>query len=429
MTYDTEQLEEVAVLGAMLLVERSPWPEEVLALRPEFFESSRHASVFAAMQELIDDGELVDEITVSAKLKSYGKDGQFVYLNTLAEECPTTVNLGHWAQLLLEKGRQRLLTQEIQKLQGAGLDSAELAIRLREAVNRVEGQTSLVHGLEPVRAHVGAELKRLATEAESDANAVRIKTGLKKLDAKVHLRPGQLTVVAGRPGMGKSALAGTIAANVSKRIDSAVALFSLEMSRTDYIRRLLAGEACCSTHQLAELHAKGELVEHAAALYDLDLWVDERPRLTVSEIRATVQRRLPRCRLLVVDYLQLTNMGKGTERHDLQVGEATKGLRAIAKDFDCHVMVLSQLNRNVEKRTPPIPQLSDLRDSGNIEEDADHVWLLYRPGYYEKQKDDNGGPAPDLTKSQIIVAKQRGGPTARLGMRFRPEQARFEDAE
>jgi replicative DNA helicase len=408
--------EEAAIVGAMLYQSKGPWPDETMALIPGHFADNRLGSVFAAMQEMIQEGQPVDEITVSNRLISYGQKGYFCWLNELVESCPTSETLIDWSRILLAKGRKRLLDSEIAAAVSVDGDADEMASRVREAITKAES-SPLFTGLEPVRNRLGAELKQLEAEGEDTSIAARVKTGIPKVDRMVSMRQGQLTIVAGRPGMGKSALAGTVAANVAKRPGTAVAMFSLEMSYSEWLRRLLAGQANCSSSDLAEMARKGELVEYAAKVHGMELWIDDRPRLTVEEIRSTIARRMSHVDLVIVDYLQLTSMNKSAERHDLAVGEVTKGLRALGKEFDCHVMALSQLNRAVEKRSPPIPQISDLRDSGNIEEDADHIWLLYRPGYYRKDEDQK--------EAWIIIGKQRGGAVDILKVQFWPEQSKF----
>lgn len=415
---DLEEIEEFAVIAAMLLHGETTWPVEVLSLRPEHFVRVNHSEIMQAITELIADRVIVDEITVSARLESYGAASQFLYLNELAEECPGTANLAYWAKLVLANGQKHLIEQEIKDAQerGANGTAEEAAALLRGAVSKIEADTITFDDLGPLRARLPAELRQLEAEADNP-EPVTVLTGIPDLDRRVKLRPGQLSVIAGRPGLGKSALAGTIASNTSKRVASPVALFSLEMSYSDLARRLLSGESGAATDELPDLAKRGELADSAARLHELDLWIDERPRLSVSEIRSTLQRRLPEPKLVIVDYLQLTDMGAGDTRHDLKVGAVTKGLRAIAKDFDCHMIALSQLNRAVENNAGSVPKMSNLRDSGNIEEDADHIWLLYRPGLYSSGVDRN--------ETQIMVEKNRNGETGMVECLFQPKRARF----
>jgi len=238
-------------------------------------------------------------------------------------------------------------------------------------------------------------------EAAGDRKSRVIKTELRDLDDELQLIPAALTVIAGRPGMGKSALAANISSNVAKQSDGAVALFSLEMSTSEMIRRVVAAETGVSVRSMAHKLDNKDFHDAWQRLSKIKLWIDDRSGLNVQDIRSSMLR-LPKVDLCVVDYLQLTKMGKA-ERHDLRVGEVTKGLKALSKEFDCHVIALSQLNRGVEQRDDKRPRLSDLRDSGNIEEDADNVLFVYRPSYY--------GLDDDFTRAEIIIDKHRHGRT------------------
>lgn len=250
------------------------------------------------------------------------------------------------------------------------------------------------------------------------------RTGLRDLDDLLRLDGKDLTIVAGRPSMGKTALAANIAAACADDATlGSVAMFSLEMAAEKLGARLMQREAREHKGDLQAAMRAGRISEIAQKLYGLHLHIDDRPALSIEQIRAQLAR-LNRVRLVVVDYLQLASTGKRNDkRHDLEVGALTKGLKALAKEFDCHVVCLSQLNRDVEKRPTKKPTMADLRDSGNIEEDADNILLMYREEYYFREKPEAKGIA------QILVEKQRDGETGVVHVAWIAERQAFEDLE
>jgi replicative DNA helicase len=414
---ESDRMLEESVLGGMLLHEGA-WPSEVLDLEPEHFQIKRHADLFLAMQDLIANHKTVDEVSTTARLVTWDMEGNAAYLLDLAGNCPTCVNLDHWAGLLVEAGRKREAGHAVREAVsrvGATGTADEIAASVQDAVRALKPRGE--GGLKHIRDSLRPTLAELEEEYQDPDKARIAMTGLADLDRLAELRTNHLTIIAGRPSMGKSSMAGNIAAHCARDITrGAVAVFSLEMDTTSLIRRMMAAESGFATSDLPRRAAAGELVETAARMHDLNLYIDDRPNLSISEVHQALVK-LGNVRLVIFDYLQLAKMDETEKNHALRVGLVTKGLKSLAKDLSCHVIGLSQLNRGVESRRPPIPQLSDLRDSGNIEEDADNVWFLYRPHYY----DDKASEGEALVK----VAKQRHGKTGNVRVAWRKHTQSF----
>lgn len=409
-----DKLQEQSVLGGLILGGR-PFPDEFHLLQDECFTGAREGQVWCALQNLIELGEPVDQVTVYRELWRVGcGEGAASYLADITGNVPSLENLGHWIKLLAEDGRKRKIRATISDAMARvedGADVETVGAAVQDAIRRVDQETT--QGLTHIRNVLPDTVKQI-TEAVLDPDADRVaKTGIADLDARAKLRAQQLTVIAGRPGMGKSALAGNIASHSAQH--GLVALFSLEMSAIDFVRRMIQ----------ARLHRDPVEVDHTAvqkaaeSLSAIDLYIDDAPGLSVPDMAASL-RKLGKPRLVVVDYLQLTRVEERSERHDLKIGMVTKGLKALAKEFDCHVIVLCQLNRSVEASADKRPQMSHLRDSGNIEEDADNVWLLYREDYYFADR--NPGVA------EISVSKQRHGQTGTVTVTWLPKAQLFADA-
>lgn len=402
-----------SVLGALILG-GLPFPDEFHMLEDECFTGGREGMVWVALQNLRDRGEPVDEVTVYRELCRLGCEGNIAtYIAELVETIPSLVNTGHWIKLLAEEGRKRKIRSRVASAMeraGEDADVETIGAAVQDAIKQVDRETT--QGLTHVR-QILPDVMKAIEAAVLDPDAGRIaKTGIADLDAKTRLGAAQLTVIAGRPGMGKSALAGNIASHCAGL--GTVALFSLEMSAVDFVRRMVQ-----SRLHRDPVEADVTAVKNAvSSLSGIDLYIDDAPGLSVPDM-SNALRKLGRPRLVVVDYLQLTKAPEA-ERNDLRIGAVTKGLKALAKDFECHVIVLCQLNRAVEATADKRPQMGHLRDSGNIEEDADNVWLLYREDYYFPNK--NPGVA------EIIVGKQRHGQTGSVTVTWLPKAQLFVDA-
>lgn len=413
---------EGAVLGGMLL--EPHWPAEVLALEPEYFTDQLDAQIFQAMCELGAAGKHVDEPAVCSKLRLWGVNGQAAYVLDLAENCPTTINLGHWAKMLGDEGRKREQKRRLGDVlrQAQSDPDMDIAEATRHAIDSVESEKSF-DGLTPLSGIVGAAIKEIQKTME-DPNYGRIAaTGLKELDAAVKLLGGEMTIIAGRPGMGKTSLACNIAAynakipaNDDRRNYRPVAFFSLEMTKTILIKRMLTYVAKIRVNNPRDSDWP-RFANNAGSLKDLNLYLDDRPGLGVEDIRAALFR-IPSPKIVIIDYLQKMKLGK-EERQDLRLATITRRLTDIAKEFSCHVILLCQLNRACEQRKPPKPMMSDLRDSGAIEQDANNIIFPYRPAYYGEEVDER--------LAEMIIAKQREGRTCDVQVAWNGETTSFED--
>jgi len=391
---------EQATIGGMLYWS-GPWPAEVYQLEAEHFSNEHCGKLYMAIDEIRGDVGPIDVVDLRRKAHELG----YPYLDSdilqLLDDVPPACNLGHWAGVTTAGWRQRELKRSLGYALEMGQDVVTTAAEVQRALSAIDvsGDTGLVHVSKPL----GGVLRGLVHEADNPQEITTTRTGIEAFDRKVKLGLGQLTIIAGRPSMGKSSLAGNIAAHCGKIVKGGVvALFSLEMDTASIIKRLMSSESKSTPDELPGKAQRGELMETCNTLHGMNLYLDDRPGLSVDSIRAALAR-FKQISLVIVDYLQLTKMDSKLERHDLRVGAATKALKALSKDYGCHVIALSQLNRNVEQRRPPRPQMSDLRDSGNIEEDADNVLLLYRAAYYDTEQPRN--------VAEIIIGKQRNGDT------------------
>ena len=416
--------EESVVGGVMVWSEdeRGPWPTEILALEPEHFDDCKLAKIWWAVAELIGGGHGCDLPAVAAKVEEHGHKGMASLLAELNNH-GLACNLGHHAACVWDAGQSRLLKARLKdavERSDGGIEdvAAGVADALRGAQRICGASGGLIHVREPLREAL-ARIEMLS----KNPDAMRfVKTGLKDLDRVLVLEESALTVVAGRPGMGKTAFAGLVARSASKNITKgSTCVFSLEMSAVAVVTRLIQGESKISKTDLGNPAVMPEMMSGINRLHGSDLYFDDRAGLTPTEMIEAL-RRQGRVRLVIVDYLQLAKTDASIERQDLRVGAITKALKGIAKTFRCHVLALAQLNRGVESRKPPVPMMSDLRDSGAIEEDADNVVFLYREDYYDKRTDRKG-------EADIIISKQRNGATDTVRAAWLPQYQIFADLD
>jgi replicative DNA helicase len=429
---------EQSILGAMLLGGHGAIEEAAALLNPGDFYRTAHGEIFTAMLELHRQGEPVDAITLKNELTRrgvYDLIGGTAYLMTLGDIVPTAANVVYYAKIVQEKAMLRELLAAAGEIVNtvheepddvnAALSAIEqriLAIGNRQAGG--EG-TSLNDAL--------AESYRALDERHRNrGKLVGIPTGFKDLNYLTSgLRQGDLIVLAARPSMGKTALAGQIAAHAAREGHPA-AFFSLEMSAVEIADRLICDEARIDTHRHtnATLTEAEWTVENQARerLWGRNLTFFDDSGLTVSAIRSRCRRLKAKSglHLVIVDYLQLIGTEqKRPENRVHEVTEIARGLKALARELNCAVVALAQLNRAVERREDKRPELSDLRDSGGIEEAADLVLFLYRPEYYAAEK-----PPPDQAQPvEVIAAKNRKGPTGNVMLSFTPCYVRFDTPE
>ena len=459
---------EMALLGAILTNNRA-YERLSEFLLPQHFYDPTHERIFTAIMKLIEQGQIADPVTLKNFFEHDGSLEQIggpQYLARLASSVVTLVNAGDYGRTIYDRFLRRQLiaisedtadsaySYDLDVPAGAQIERTEQAL-FDLATSGQYGQGFKSFG------KVLTEAVQIAEAAyKRDGQTTGIATGFTELDAKLGgLHSGELIVLAARPSMGKSALATNIAFNAArayreetdetgkqKVVDGAVVgFFSLEMSSEELGTRILAEESKISSHKIRKGEISQsefpEIVRAAQSLSRAPFFIDDTPALSVSAMR-TRSRRLKRqhgLSLIVVDYLQLLRPS-GESRHDSrvqEVAEITRSLKALAKELDVPVVALAQLSRGPEQREDKRPQLADLRESGTIEQDADVVMFIYREEYYLQRQEPSAGTAEhakwqeDMAKvhnlAEVIVGKQRNGPTGTVRLYFRPEFTRFEN--
>ena len=424
---------EQAVLGSILIDSRCI-TEVVGLIKPEDFYLEQNREIFETIYTMFNFSQTIDPVTVLDKMKELGyyRDNSRKYILDLMEITPTAANVVRYANIVREKSMLRGLGQAasdihemVQEEVGTASEMLESAEKKIYALRKGEHGDSLEH--------VGTVLHRvfdtLTELSQSDSPIPGLSTGLRDLDTKINgLNKSDLLLVAARPAMGKSTFSLNLALNVAKKYNKTVAIFNLEMSREQLVMRLMACESFVELGKLVtgKLNEDewGKLCMASASLSQTDLRVDDNPSVTVAEMNAKL-RRLDNLGLVVIDYLQLMNgsgYGKSSENRVQVVGEISRSLKIMAKELNVPVICLSQLSRAVESRTDKRPIMSDLRESGAIEQDADIIMFLYRDEYYNPNSEDKG-------VAECIVAKNRHGETGTVKLQWIPQFQTFADRE
>jgi replicative DNA helicase len=424
---------EQSVLGGMLL-SKDAIADVVEVVRSTDFYRPAHQTIFDVVVDLYGKGEPADPITVSAELTRTGELGRVggaPYLHTLLSSVPTAANAGYYARIVAEQAILRRLveagTRIVQLGYSTGLgDVDDVVDRAQQAVYDVtEKRTSEDYALlEDLMQPTMDELEAIGSRGGSMTG---VPTGFADLDTLTNgLHPGQLVIIAARPGLGKSTLGLDVARSCSVKNGMASVIFSLEMTKTEITMRLLSAEARVPLHHMRAGTMTDDdwarLARRMGEVADAPLFIDDSPNLTMMEIRAKARRLKQRhqLKLVVVDYLQLMQGNKKAESRQQEVSELSRSLKLLAKELECPVIAMSQLNRGPEQRQDKKPMLSDLRESGSIEQDADMVVLLHREDAYEKE-------SPRAGEADFIVAKHRNGPTATITVAFQGHYSRFVD--
>ena len=424
---------EQAVLGSILIDSRCV-ADIVGIVSPEDFYLKQNREIFETIYTMFNFSQTIDPVTVLNKMKELGvyQDNSRDYILQLMEITPTAANATRYANIVREKAMLRGLAQASTDISemvhdevGTASEMLETAEKKIYALRKGERNDSLEH-IGTVLHKVFDHLNELA---QSDSLIPGLSTGLHDLDTKINgLNKSDLLLVAARPAMGKSAFALNIAVNVAKKYNKTVAVFNLEMSREQLAMRLLASESFIEMQKLAtgKLNEDewGKLCMASAALSQTDIRIDDNPSVTVADINAKC-RRLDNLGLVVIDYLQLmqgSGYGKNSENRVTVVGEISRSLKIMAKELNIPLICLSQLSRAVESRTDKRPILSDLRESGSIEQDADSVMFLYRDEYYHENTEDKG-------LAECIIAKNRHGETGTVKLQWFGPYQTFSDRE
>jgi replicative DNA helicase len=425
---------EEAVLGAMMIDDAAANKAIGLLKSSHYFYKEAHKKIFEAMLILSEESNPIDTVSVSNELKkkkSLKSVGGLYYLTGLVDKVPTAANIETYASIVKEKGILRDLISASHHMSKKAFESGEdVATILDEAEQSIFSLTQqkdnkLFQHIQPILTQA---IKNLEKMQSNKGSVVGIPSGIIDLDnVTAGFRKSDLIVIAGRPSMGKTALALSIARNAALESKVPTAIFSLEMSSDQLAQRLLSSEARIDgqkarTGRLQTARWK-DVVIASGKLADAPLFIDDTPALSILDLRSRARRlkREENIGLLVVDYLQLMQGPRRSENRQQEISYITQSLKALAKELDIPVIALSQLSRAVESRTNKRPVLSDLRESGAIEQDADLVIFLYRPYVYDDKKVDQKGLA------YLIVAKQRSGPTRTVKATFIDTYARFEN--
>ena len=424
---------EQAVLGSILIDSRCV-TEIVGVVSPDDFYLKQNRQIFETIYTMFNYSQTIDPVTVLDKMKELGyyEDNSRDYILQLMEITPTAANAARYANIVREKAMLRGLAQAATDISetvhsevGTAAEMLESAEKKIYALRKGERNDSLEH----IGTVLHKVFDRLTELSQSDSLIPGLSTGLRDLDTRINgLNKSDLLLVAARPAMGKSAFALNIAVNVAKKYNKTVAVFNLEMSREQLAMRLLASESFIDMQKLAtgKLNEDewGKLCMASSALSQTDIRIDDNPSVTVAEINAKC-RRLDNLGLVVIDYLQLmqgSGYGKSSENRVTVVGEISRSLKIMAKELNVPVVCLSQLSRAVEGRNDKRPILSDLRESGAIEQDADSVMFLYRDEYYNENTEDKG-------LAECIVAKNRHGETGTVKLQWFGPYQTFSDRE
>ncbi len=424
---------EQSVLGA-ILIDSQCITDVIGILRPEDFYLQQNREIYEAIYTMFNFSQTIDPVTVLDKMREMGvyHDNSRDYILQLMQITPTAANVARYAGIVRDKAMLRGLAQAAADISetvysqvGTPAEMLETAEKKIYALRKGERGDSLEH----IGTVLHKVFDRLNELSQSDSAIPGLSTGLRDLDFRINgLNKSDLILLAARPAMGKTAFALNLCMNVAKKYKKTVAFFSLEMSREQLAMRLMSMESFVDGKKLAtgklEDDEWSKLCMASAALSQTDIRVDDNPSITVAEMNAKC-RRLDNLGLVLVDYLQLmtgSGYGKGGDNRVTVVGEISRALKIMAKELNVPVICLSQLSRAVEGRTDKRPILSDLRESGAIEQDADSVMFLYRDEYYNENTEDKG-------IAECIVAKNRHGETGMVKLQWLPQYQTFADRE
>ncbi len=431
---------ETAVLGGML-IDREAVTRAMEHLDEGMFYREANRRLYRAMIRLFERGDVIDVITVSEELKKTAEldaAGGFDYLGALVDAVPTAANVEYHARIVRDKALLRRLVEASSQIIRDVYDQGERQVE--EILDQAEARIFQVaeshkrEGFVWIKEILWSTFEHIEQLQASETGITGVATGFPDLDRMTTgFQKGDLCIVAARPSMGKTSWVLNVAANAAITHNIPVALFSLEMSSEQLVQRLLCAEGRIDAQRLRRGRLSPEehqrLAASAGHLNTAPIWIDDQPGTNVLEIRAKARRLQSELRsnekdlgLLVIDYMQLMSGTAQTESRVQEVSQISRGLKSLARELEVPVIALSQLSRGPEQRTDKRPMLSDLRESGSIEQDADLVIFLYRPEYYaspDKKEELEG-------KSELIVGKQRNGPTGSVELYFQKAYTRFD---
>lgn len=426
---------EMSVLGAMLL-DREAIGHAIEALSAESFYKEAHAKIYAAIVELFDANHPVDIITLTehlGKRKEIEAVGGASYISMLLDAVPSAANISHHLRIVRDKFLLRRLITAASGIVSRCYDGREDVNELLDGAEKEIfdiAQRRDTQGFVKIGELIKHSIETVESLYQKKEYVTGVPTGYTDLDTKTAgLQPSDLIIIAARPSMGKTSLALNIAEHAAITARIPTAIFSLEMAREQLVLRMLCSHARVNAHNvrtgfISEKHDFPRLVNAAGKLAAAPIYIDDSPSISVLEMRAKARRLSSRERigLVIVDYLQLMrSYSRKTENRQQEISEISRSLKALARELNIPVIVLSQLNREAEQRPDHRPKLSDLRESGAIEQDADVVMLLFREEYYDPDNDEAKG------KAEVIIAKQRNGPVGVVKLTFLEECTHFEN--
>ena len=430
---------EQAVLGAML-IDKESIIKCLDILKDNDFYSSAHQRVFQIISYLYINNFPVELISVNNEMKNdkvLQDIGGAAFLINMTGKVSTVANVDHYARIVKEKSILRqiaIIGMEMSNAAQSECKASDILNKAQSVIYQVS-ENSMTRGFSPMKSLIHPMIDRVENLLKDKKDIPGLKTGFTNLDRMTAgLQPSDLILIAGRPSMGKTAFALNIAANVALNDNKPVAIFSLEMSKESLALRLSCSTAKVDAHKtrqgFLESSQWAKFTTTASQLYDTPLYIDDSPTINVMEMRTRARKLATELKvqgkelsLIIIDYIQLMQGIGRTENRQQEMAEISRSLKGLARDLNIPVIAISQLSRKTEEHgRGHRPQLSDLRESGALEQDADVVAFVYREGYYKR--DD-----PDLKyKATLILSKQRNGPTADIDLAFFPEYTRFENA-
>jgi replicative DNA helicase len=430
-----QNIEAEGSIISAILIDNDALLDVIEALGPEDFYRTAHQKIYAAITDLFDKAEPIDLVTLANKLKEKGEleaIGGASYLARLVDTVPLAVNARHYAKIVHDKASLRRMIEKANAILKRCFEErgeAEDVIDFAESAVFEISEQKARQSFYPLSKIILGNIETLEEKQGNRSLVTGVTTGFTQLDTMTSgLQNADLIILAARPSMGKTALALNIARNAAVDAGVPVAVFSLEMSKEQLSLRMLCAEARIDSSRLRggffSMEDWHRLTDAAGVLSECPIYIDDSPSLSAMEIRAKA-RRLKMDKnigLVIIDYLQLMQGRASAERRDLEISEISRGLKALAKELDLPVMALSQLNRMLEQRTDKRPRLSDLRESGALEQDADVVAFIYRDEVYNKDEDN-----PNRGTAEILLSKQRNGPTGDIYLSFLNSFTRFEN--
>ena len=423
---------EVAVLGSMLL-DKEAIGQAIELLDESSFYKGAHSKIYSTIVNLYDKNKPIDIVTLVDELRTKGvlEDvGGSSYVTSITSSIPTSANIAHYAKIVREKAVLRSLISTSTKIISESYESASKVDDLLDKAERMIfeiTQKKMDTKVAPIKDVIKSSIETIDNLYQRKEHITGVATGYHNFDVKTAgLQKSDLIIVAGRPSMGKSALATCIAEHIGIVEKVPIAFFSLEMSKEQLAQRMLCSHARVDSHKVRTGFLSQsdwpKLVNAAGKLSESPIYIDDTPGISALELRAKARRLKAQydIGLIIVDYLQLMQGSSGSDSRQQEISDISRSLKALARELSVPLIAISQLSRAVEQRADHRPQLSDLRESGAIEQDADVVILLLREEYYNPTEENKG-------IAEVIIAKQRNGPVGTVKLAFIGEHTRFED--